>query len=144
MASNMNLFDETTRKEVEVKADSSKIKSEVYLTLFVPERCSKVRMILFECESHDQGFADYKNYSYSWGDLVVKPSSGEEELYRLNRVYENAVANSKYQMHVQHYSEDDEIVQKCKPGNKLQLILNAQYRNWENHAKYGRIAVYIE
>ena len=143
MASNkLGLRNETTENEVKVKADSSKVQHKVYLTLDVPT-CSKVKMILFECESHDQGFADYKNHSYSWGDLVVKSSSGEE-LYRLNRVYENAVANSNYQMHVQHYSEDDEIVQNCKPGDKLQLILNAQYRNWENYAKYGRIAVYIE
>ena len=137
------LLNETTTEEAEVKADSSKKREKEYLTLRVPKTYSKVKVILFECESHDQGFADHKNRSYSWGDLVVKSSSGEE-LFRLNRVYENAVANSNYQMHVQHYSEDDEIVQECKPGSTLQLILNAQYRNWENHAKYGRIAVYVE
>ena len=128
---------------VEVRADSSKIKPAVYVQLEVPGNCSKVKMILFECESLGQGFADYKNYSYSWRDLVVKSRRGEE-VYRENRVYENAVANSSYQMHVKHYSEDDEIVQKCKPGNTLELVLNARYRNWANYAKYGRIAVYIE
>ena len=128
-----------------MRADSTRIKDLVYLRLHVPENCSKVKMILVECESHDQGFADYKSYSYSWGDLVVKSRNGEEqEQYRQNRVYENAVANSKYQMHVKHYSEDDEIVQKCKPGNTLELVLNAQYCNWANYAKYSRIAVYVE
>ena len=130
----------------EVTAVNSKRRQEIYLSVDIPETCSKVKMILFECESRDQGFADHKNHSYSWGDLVVKSSNREnaKELYRLSRAYENAVASVNYQMHVKHYSEDDEIVQKCIPGSTLQLILNAQYRNWANHAKYGRIAVYIE
>ena len=142
MASN-KLLENTTKQEVEVRADSGRIKDLVYLGLHIPENCTNVKTILVECESHDQGFADYKSYSYSWGDLVVKSRSGEEQ-YRQNRVYENAVANSNYQMHIQHYSEDDGIVQKCKPGNTLELVLNAQYRNWANYAKYSRIAVYVE
>ena len=136
-----------TFDRAKVTAVSSKLQQQTYLSVDIPEECSKVTMILFECESRaDQGFAEHKNRSHSWGDLVVKSSKKEDAkvLYRLSRAYENAVATVNYQMHVKHYSEDDEIVQECKPGSTLQLILNAQYRRWVNHAQYGRMAVYIE
>ena len=98
-------------------------------------------MIEFECESRDQGLVGHERYSYSWGDLVVKSSSGVE-LYRQKQAYENAATDSNYQMHVQLYNENDEIVQKCAPGSTLELVLCAQYNRWTNSAKYGRIAIY--
>ncbi len=131
----------TTSQVAEVRADSATVASKIYLTLQIPpaETCPKVKNIQFECESHDQGFGS--GGSYSWGDLVVTSSSGVE-VYRLSRSYENAVADGNYQMHVKLYTENDEIVQKAEPGNKLQLVLNAQYPAWANFAKYGRIAIY--
>ena len=138
-----NLPNEWTVCVVEVKASNSKIAYKPYVKVKIPESCSQVKMILFEVESRNQGSTARENRSYSWGDLVVKSRNGQE-LYRLNRAYENGVASVDYQMHVKHYSEGDEIVQKCKPGTTLELILNAQYRNWANFAKYGRIAVYIQ
>ena len=139
-----NLLIDINFDRAEVNAVSSKLQQRTYLSVDIPKTCSKVKMILFECESRsDQGFADHKNRSYSWGDLVVKSSNGKE-LYRLSRAYENAVASVNYQMHLKLYDEGDKIVQKCEPGSTLQLILNAQYRKWANHAQYGRIAVYIE
>ena len=138
-----NLPNEWTVCVVEVKALNSKIAYKPYVKVNIPESCSQVKMILFEVESRNQGRTNHENRSYSWGDLVVKSRSGQE-LYRLNRAYENGVASVDYQMHVKHYCEGDEIVQKCKPGTTLELILNAQYRNWANLAKYGRIAVYIQ
>ena len=141
MASNFAIV--TTTQEASVSADSGTIAYKLYLTLHVPpaETCPKVKMIQFECESHDQGWADDENYSYSWVDLVVTSSSGIE-VYRQNRAYANAVANSNYHMHVTLYNENDEIVQKCAPGSTLELVLCAQYPAWSNTAKYGRIAIY--
>ena len=141
MASNFAIV--TTTQVAEVRADSSVTAYKLYLTLHVPpaETCPKVKMIQFECESHDQGFANDPAYSYSWSDLVVKSSSGVE-VYRQNRAYANAVADSNYQMHVALYNENDEIVQKCAPGSTLELVLCAQYPAWSNTAKYGRIAIY--
>ena len=140
MASNFAIV--TSTQVAEVTADSGTIAYKTYLTLHVPpaETCPKVKMIQFECESHDQGWAGHKDYSYSWVDLVVTSSSGIE-IYRQNRAYANAVADSNYQMQVKVYNENDEIVQKCAPGSTLQLLLCAQYPAWANTAKYGRIAV---
>ena len=132
----------TTTQVASVSADSDATAYKTYLTLQVPpaETCPKVKMIQFECESHDQGWGGDKA-SWSWGDLVVKSSSGVE-VYRQNRAYENAVADSNYQMHVTLYNENDEIVQKCAPGSTLQLVLCAEFSGWSNTAKYGRIAIY--
>ena len=141
MASNFAIV--TTTQEASVSASSDAIAYKLYLTLHVPpaETCPKVKMIQYECESHDQGFVTNPGYSYSWGDLVVKSSSGVE-LYRQNRAYVNAEADSNYQMHVALYNENDDIVQKCAPGSTLELVLCAQFPNWSNTAKYGRIAIY--
>ena len=141
MASNFAIV--TTTQVASVTADSTVIVYKIYLTLHVPpaETCPKVKMIQYECESHDQGTTTNPGYSYSWGDLVVKSSSGEE-VYRQKRAYENAVADSNYQMHVTLYNENDEIVQKCTPGSTLELVLCAQCPAWKNTAKYGRIAIY--
>ena len=68
--------------------------------------------------------------------------SNRVEVYRQNRAYANAVADSNYQMHVTLYNENDEIVQKCAPGSTLELVLCAQFPAWSNTAKYGRIAIY--
>ena len=141
MASNFAIV--TTTQETEILAYDSTIVHMIYLTLHVPstETCPKVKMIEFECESRDQGLVGHESYSYSWGDLVVKSSSGVE-LYRQKRAYENAATDNNYQMHVQLYNENDEIVQKCAPGSTLELVLCAQYNRWTNSAKYGRIAIY--
>lgn len=141
MASNFSIV--TTTQVVEIIADEQ-VASSTYLTLNVPpvETCPKVKMVQFECESHDQGFASFpERGSFSWGDLVVKTSSGNE-VYRKVRAYSNAIANSDYQMHIELYSGDDEIVQKLTPGSVLELVLNAQYPGWANFAKYGRLAIY--
>ena len=108
MASNFAIV--TTMQETKILAYDSTIVHMTYLTLHVPstETCLKMKMIEFECESRDQ---DLESYSYSWGDLVVKSSSGVE-LYRQKRAYENAVADSNYWMHIQLHNENDEIVQK--------------------------------
>ena len=141
MASNFAIV--TTTQETEIQAYDSTIVYESYLTLHVPptETCPKVKMIKFECESHSQGLVGHENYSYSWGDLVVKSRSGVE-VYRQKRAYANDATDSNYQMHIQLYNENDEIVQKCTPGSTLELVLCAQYDLWSNSAKYGRIAVY--
>ena len=142
MASNFAIV--TTTQATEIQAYDSTIVHMTYLTLHVPptETCPKVKMIEFECESHDQGKVGHEKYSCSWGDLVVKSSSGVE-VYRQNRAYVNAVGVSDYQMHIQLYNEkDDEVVQKCTPGSTLELVLCAQYNRWTNSAKYGRIAIY--
>ena len=111
-----------------MSADSSATVYKLYLTLHVPpaETCPKVKMIQFECESHDQGWGG-EQASWSWGDLVVKSSTGVE-VYRQKRAYENAVADSNYQMHIKLYSEKDEIVQKCAPGSTLELVLCAEFQ----------------
>ena len=140
MASNFAIV--TTTQEASVSADSSATVYKLYLTLHVPpaETCPKVKMIQFECESHDQGWGG-EQASWSWGDLVVKSSTGVE-VYRQKRAYENAVADSNYQMHIKLYNEKDEIVQKCAPGSTLELVLCAEFPGWSNTAKYGRIAIY--
>ena len=65
MASNFAIV--TSTHVDEVMADSSTIAYKTCLTLHVPppETCPKVKMIKFECESHEQGWADHKDYSYS-------------------------------------------------------------------------------
>ena len=66
MASNFAIV--TSTWEHGIQAQYGTPVSMTYLTLHVPsaETYPKVKMIQFECESHDQGSTDY---SYSWGDL---------------------------------------------------------------------------
>ena len=131
-----------TKQEIKIQAYDSTIVHESYLILHVPpaETCPKVKKIKIGCESHSQGLTGDEKYSYSWGDLVVKSSSGVE-VYRQKRAYVNDAVDSNYKMHVQLYDENDEIVQKCAPGSTLELVLCAQYDLWSNSAKYGQITI---
>ena len=132
-----------TGQQLTVTATSGIIASQNYLQLTVPpaSTCPKVKNIRFKCSSHDQAFVSTPcAVAYSWGDLVVQSSDGTE-IYRQSRAFNNAVANSNFQEHSGSYGKQDELVQKCAPGNILILVLNAQYPAWSNTAKSAEIQI---
>ena len=121
---------------------------EPYLSIEVPAECHQVKLIVMECESHDQGWSSYPNdkgtrrNSWTWGDLSVLSSEAVEE-FKQDRVYTNLHATDSWEMHRQEYGASDQLVKHLTPGKRLVLSLNAMFPGWVNNVRYAKLTVYF-
>lgn len=121
--------------------------SKAYLTVEVPADCKEVQKVVMECESHDQGWSSYPSdqgtysNSWTWGDLVVLDDKGSE-VSKVERVYTNLHADSKFQKHEACYTKDQAPTDKLGPGKKLVLFIIARYPQWENFTRYAQLKLH--
>lgn len=111
-----------------------------------------VRMVSFEVESHDQGWADSTNGgSWTWfaaevlhGDHTEHGGRGDAR----KDVVRNHVADGIFTLHRVDWradGDDDEAAQWVRnlcPGDRIILLALAQFGGWVNYVKSVRITIY--
>ena len=138
-----NWVSKETREEQNVSGSR-----QPYLSLEVPAACRQVKLVVLECESHDQGWSSYpsdrgtRRNSWTWGDLTVVSSEAVEE-YKQDRVYTNLHASDSWELHTKEYTASDQLVKNLATGKRLVLSLNAMFSGWVNHVKYAKLTVYF-
>lgn len=108
-----------------------------HLYLSIDVNYSTVVKIKLTVESHDQGWADNKNVSYSWGEIGILNSENVEKAER-KIIFSNQPANPNWQTHDISITDRD-FIRHISQGDKIGIWLRSEYPGWKNYAQKGMI-----
>ena len=96
--------------------------------------------LYFQIISHDQGWSnfaeDYGTYRNSWTYGFIRVNEKQE------KVYVNLHASSEWQLHEKYYTAKSDLVHQIKKGDKISLMVKAEFDGWINHVYSAQLTLY--
>ncbi|CAI5985476.1 unnamed protein product [Closterium sp. NIES-64] len=98
-------------------------------------------------EAHDQGWSDYPqdhntyNNSWTYAELAKLMPDGSLSASR-ELIYCNLHAVERWQQHSKTWSAaDSQFVQSLQAGDRVAVVLRAQFPGWTHYVKWGKIDI---
>ncbi|GJP67948.1 hypothetical protein CLOP_g1924 [Closterium sp. NIES-67] len=105
-----------------------------------------IKEIKVDAEAHDQGWSsypeDHNTYDNSWtyAELIRILPDGSFASPR-EQIYRNLHADRHWQHHSKSWTAQSLFVQSLNAGDKVAVVLRAQYPGWVHYVKWARVEI---